>query len=235
MMKEWSVLSIVLRLLFSVIIGTVIGIDRSMKRRGAGIKTHVLVCMGATLVMITGQFIQLNYEGNMDVARLGAQVISGVGFLGVGTIVITGHNQVRGLTTAAGLWLCACVGLALGIGFMEGVITSLILTVFTFKILTKVDQWMIKYATILDLYVEFETNKGVSLLVNELHKREIPINSFEIGKSKIKGEGPNAIISIEVKHQKERDSIMSQLRGMNYVKYMEELRLKMKSRGKPLP
>lgn len=223
MMKEWSVLSIVLRLLFSVIIGTVIGIDRSMKRRGAGIKTHVLVCMGATLVMITGQFIQLNYEGNMDVARLGAQVISGVGFLGVGTIVITGHNQVRGLTTAAGLWLCACVGLALGIGFMEGVITSLILTVFTFKILTKVDQWMIKYATILDLYVEFETNKGVSLLVNELHKREIPINSFEIGKSKIKGEGPNAIISIEVKHQKERDSIMSQLRGMNYVKYMEEL------------
>lgn len=223
MMKEWSVLSIVLRLLFSVIIGTVIGIDRSMKRRGAGIKTHVLVCMGATLVMITGQFIQLNYEGNMDVARLGAQVISGVGFLGVGTIVITGHNQVRGLTTAAGLWLCACVGLALGIGFMEGVITSLILTVFTFKVLTKVDQWMIKYATILDLYVEFETNKGVSLLVNELHKREIPINSFEIGKSKIKGEGPNAIISIEVKHQKERDSVMSQLRGMNYVKYMEEL------------
>lgn len=222
-MKEWSVLSIVLRLLFSVIIGTVIGIDRSMKRRGAGIKTHVLVCMGATLVMITGQFIQLNYEGNMDVARLGAQVISGVGFLGVGTIVITGHNQVRGLTTAAGLWLCACVGLALGIGFMEGVITSLILTVFTFKVLTKVDQWMIKYATILDLYVEFETNKGVSLLVNELHKREIPINSFEIGKSKIKGEGPNAIISIEVKHQKERDSVMSQLRGMNYVKYMEEL------------
>lgn len=223
MMKEWSVLSIVLRLLFSVIIGTVIGIDRGMKRRGAGIKTHVLVCMGATLVMITGQFIQLNYEGTMDVARLGAQVISGVGFLGVGTIVVTGHNQVRGLTTAAGLWLCACVGLALGIGFMEGVITSLILTVFTFKILTKVDQWMIKYATILDLYVEFETNKGVSLLVNELHKREIPINSFEIGKSKIKGEGPNAIISIEVKHQKERDSIMGQLRGMNYVKYMEEL------------
>lgn len=223
MMKEWSVLSIVLRLLFSVIIGTVIGIDRGMKRRGAGIKTHVLVCMGATLVMITGQFIQLNYEGTMDVARLGAQVISGVGFLGVGTIVVTGHNQVRGLTTAAGLWLCACVGLALGIGFMEGVITSLILTVFTFKILTKVDQWMIKYATILDLYVEFETNKGVSLLVNELHKREIPINSFEIGKSKIKGEGPNAIISIEVKHQKERDSITSQLRGMNYVKYMEEL------------
>lgn len=112
--------------LFSLVAGTLIGLDRSMKRRGAGIKTHVLVCLGSALVMMTGQFIQLNYEGTMDVARMGAQVISGVGFLGVGTIIVTGHNQVKGLTTAAGLWACACIGLAIGIGFVDGALLALV-------------------------------------------------------------------------------------------------------------
>lgn len=127
MMKGWSELSILLRLVFSVLAGALIGIDRAMKRRGAGIKTHVLVCLGSALVMLTAQFIRLNYEGSMDVTRLGAQVISGVGFLGVGTIIVTGHNQVRGLTTAAGLWGCACIGLAIGIGFVDGAFIAVFL------------------------------------------------------------------------------------------------------------
>lgn len=126
MIKGWSILSVGLRLAFSLIAGTLIGLDRSMKRRGAGIKTHVLVCLGSALVMMTGQFIQLNYEGTIDVARMGAQVISGVGFLGVGTIIVTGHNQVKGLTTAAGLWACACIGLAIGIGFVDGALLALV-------------------------------------------------------------------------------------------------------------
>lgn len=126
MIKGWSILSVGLRLAFSLVAGTLIGLDRSMKRRGAGIKTHVLVCLGSALVMMTGQFIQLNYEGTIDVARMGAQVISGVGFLGVGTIIVTGHNQVKGLTTAAGLWACACIGLAIGIGFVDGALLALV-------------------------------------------------------------------------------------------------------------
>lgn len=126
MIKGWSILSVGLRLAFSLVAGTLIGLDRSMKRRGAGIKTHVLVCLGSALVMMTGQFIQLNYEGTIDVARMGAQVISGVGFLGVGTIIVTGHDQVKGLTTAAGLWACACIGLAIGIGFVDGALLALV-------------------------------------------------------------------------------------------------------------
>ena len=140
--EGWSTTAMVIRMVSALIIGTVIGIDRALKRRGAGIKTHTLVCLGAALVMMTGQYIKMNFEGNMDIARMGAQVISGVGFLGVGTIIVTGKNQIRGLTTAAGLWACACLGLAVGIGFVKGAFITLILVMITLKFLTKLDTFL---------------------------------------------------------------------------------------------
>lgn len=223
MIKSWTMVSIVIRLLAAFIAGAIIGFDRAMKRRGAGLKTHVLVCLGATLVMLTGQFIQINYDGNMDVARLGAQVISGVGFLGVGTIIVTGRNQVRGLTTAAGLWTCACIGLAIGIGFIEGAFLTLVLVVFSFKILSRIDSWVEKYAKSYELYLEFQTNQCVSTFINSMHEQELKISNFELGKSKIKGEGPNALICVEVKDKKRRLTILDEIRKMECVKYVEEL------------
>lgn len=223
MMKNWSHLSIFLRLIFSVIAGVLIGTDRALKRRGAGIKTHVLVCMGAALVMLTGQFIRLNYEGTMDVARLGAQVISGVGFLGVGTIIVTGRNQVRGLTTAAGLWGCACIGLAIGIGFVDGAFIAVILSIFTLKVLNKADSYIHRYAKIFELYVEFGTNKNVSEFIRYLHEKEIKINNFEIGKSRIKGEGPNALLSVEVRDRKQRVDFVRNLHDLECIRYIEEV------------
>ncbi|MBR2045392.1 MAG: MgtC/SapB family protein [Agathobacter sp.] len=220
--KDWSFFSITFRLVFSVVTGFLIGIDRAMKRRGAGIKTHVLVCLGACLVMITGQFITLNYSGDMDVSRLGAQVINGVGFLGVGTIIVTGRNQVRGLTTAAGLWACACIGLAIGIGFVDGAAVALILAMFTFKVLNRVDSVVHHYAKIFDLYIEFDSNQSVSEFVNELHKRQIKISNFELGKSKIPGDGPNALICVELKERGQRDKLMHEIRSMECVRYVEE-------------
>ena len=221
--KEWSMFSILIRLVTSVIAGSVIGFDRAMKRRGAGMKTHVLVCLGAALVMMTGQFIQMNYTGTMDVARLGAQVISGVGFLGVGTIIVTGRNQVRGLTTAAGLWTCACIGLAIGIGFIDGAIYTLVLVLFSFKILSKIDGWVEKYAKSYELYMEFPSNQCVTTFIEELHRQNIKISDFQLGKSKIKGEGPNALVCIEVEERKRRASIIDEIRKMKSVRYVEEL------------
>jgi putative Mg2+ transporter-C (MgtC) family protein len=104
--EGFSMLSITIRLLLAMGVGLVIGIDREMKRRVAGIKTHILVCVGAAMVMITSQYM-LTQFGTGDPARLGAQVISGVSFLGVGTIIVTGRNQVGGLTTAASIWAWA--------------------------------------------------------------------------------------------------------------------------------
>lgn len=114
--------------------GGVIGLERDLKNHAAGFRTYILVCLGSSIVMMTNQFIFNNYELG-DPARMGAQVISGIGFLGAGTIMVTNHNHVKGLTTAAGLWSAACIGLAIGIGFYEGALAGggallLIMTLF---------------------------------------------------------------------------------------------------------
>ncbi|MDD3367315.1 MAG: MgtC/SapB family protein [Lachnospiraceae bacterium] len=220
----WSSLAIMIRLVFALIIGIMVGIDRGMKRRGAGIKTHALVCLGAAIVMVTSQYMMLQFpDAKADMARMGAQVISGVGFLGVGTIMVTGKNQVRGLTTAAGLWACACLGLAVGIGFIEGTVYTLALIMFTLKILTRVDMWINKHARVFQLYLEFDNYRDVASLVKELRGEGVKVSNVEINKSKIKGEGPNAVMSLEIMDKNKRLTILEDLQSNKYVHFVEEI------------
>ena len=187
--EGFSMLSITIRLLLAMGVGLVIGIDREMKRRVAGIKTHILVCVGAAMVMITSQYM-LTQFGTGDPARLGAQVISGVGFLGVGTIIVTGRNQVRGLTTAASIWACACLGLAAGIGFIEGVIVALVCIVFTLKVLGKLDKVVQKRAREIDFYIEFENNEGLNKFSEKMKEDGNRIVRIQVGKCEGEGEYP---------------------------------------------
>ena len=120
-------LEILVRLLLAVLLGGFIGYEREHTNRPAGFRTHILVCAGAALVMATSEYLVRRYSiSAVDPARLGAQVISGIGFLGAGTIIRDGVN-VRGLTTAASLWAVSCVGIAVGCGFYLG---AVIATVF---------------------------------------------------------------------------------------------------------
>ena len=137
---EWSLLSMFLRLTIALIVGTIIGIDREMKRRSAGIKTHVLVCLGAAIVMMTSQYMmQLYGTEAADLSRMGAQVISGVGFLGVGTILVKEHDHITGLTTAAGLWATATIGIACGCGFYIGALFGTLVVAVTEAVLFKLE------------------------------------------------------------------------------------------------
>ena len=221
--KEWSLLSMIIRLLSAMIVGIVIGIDRGVKRRGAGLKTHVIVCLGAAAVMMTSQYMIQNFSGEVDLSRMGAQVISGVGFLGVGTIVITGKHQVRGLTTAAGLWACACIGLAAGIGYIEGVILCTLFALFTFKALNYIDRVLVRYTKVFDVYFEFECNKSLLGFREALRDKGLKLQMFELSKNSTDGEGLTAIASIEVKGRKNRVKLVDILSGIDGVKYVEEL------------
>ncbi|MCI8639350.1 MAG: MgtC/SapB family protein [Coprococcus sp.] len=221
--KEWSVEAMVFRMASALLMGLVIGVDRGIKRRGAGVKTHVLVCLGAALVMMTGEYIYLNFEGNMDISRIGAQVISGVGFLGVGTIIVTGKNQVRGLTTAAGLWACACLGLAVGIGFVEGAFITLILVMLTLRLLTKIDIWLHAYAKIFDLYLEFPNNKSVAEFRSALKEMHVKVCNSVLSKNKSGGGGVNAIVCLEVRYRKQRPEVIEAIGKMECVEFFEEL------------
>ncbi|MBQ2984986.1 MAG: MgtC/SapB family protein, partial [Clostridia bacterium] len=116
--RELTLSSMAVRILLAIVLGGVIGLERGMKNRAAGLRTYMLVCMGACIVMITNLYIYQAYDTG-DPVRMGAQVVSGIGFLGAGSIIVTARNQIKGLTTAAGLWASACVGLAVGIGLYE--------------------------------------------------------------------------------------------------------------------
>lgn len=222
--EGWSLYAVILRLLFSLIIGIVVGIDRGLKRRGAGVKTHVMVCLGSALVMITSEYMSVHFEARADMARLGAQVISGVGFLGVGTILVTGKNQIRGLTTAAGLWVCACMGLAAGIGFVEGALITLLFVMGTFCILTKLDMLVQHFSKVSELYLEFEANKNVSRFLEEMRKQGAKVELIDISREKIPEKITTAIISVEVKKRmKGHPDLVDEIQKWDFVKHVEEL------------
>lgn len=112
--------SLLVRLLLSVACGTLIGLERSMKNRPAGFRTHILVCLSGTVAAVTGHYLYLGLNMPADVTRLSGQIITGLGFISAGTIIVTNKKTIKGLTTAAGLWTTGIIGLALGSGFYEG-------------------------------------------------------------------------------------------------------------------
>ena len=155
-LREINTISIIIRLTLATICGGILGAERGRKKRPAGFRTHILVCIGAAMIMITSQYMSDIIGMTGDASRMGAQVISGIGFLGAGTIMVVGKNEVKGLTTAAGLWACACMGLAVGIGFYEGAILSCI---FLYAVVTVLHRWDVHsrmHTRVLDIYVELE-------------------------------------------------------------------------------
>ena len=150
-----NIWSVSFRVLLSVLLGGFIGLERGHHGRAAGLRTHVLVCLGATVSALVGLYSVSVLGFNSDPLRVGAQVVSGVGFLGVGTIMIRNRNQVTGLTTAAGLWATACIGLAIGIGFYIVALLAFLAVMVTICIL---------------IYLERSSKKETYVCYLELHE-----------------------------------------------------------------
>lgn len=136
-LNAWSVL---FRLVMSLILGGLVGFERGHHGRAAGLRTHILVCLGATMAALVGLYSTQILGFNSDPLRVGAQVVSGIGFLGVGTIMIKDHSRVTGLTTAAGLWTTACIGLSIGMGFYLAALIAFAIVIITFSILVFLDK-----------------------------------------------------------------------------------------------
>lgn len=177
-LREVTYWAIALRILAAVIVGGLIGLERGLKNRPAGMRTYMLVCVGACLVMLTNQYMCQVYKVG-DPVRMGAQVVSGIGFLGAGTIIVTRRNQIKGLTTAAGLWSAAGVGLALGVGFYEAALTGGFAVFFVMTLLQRMDNSMHRKTKIIDVY--FELNKNLSLgdFLREVRSRGIEVQSTQ--------------------------------------------------------
>lgn len=172
---------IFLRLFLAGILGGVIGFEREQTHRPAGFRTHILVCLGSALVMITSEFIFDRYHlsTNLDPARLGAQVISGIGFLGAGTIIREGIN-VRGLTTAASLWAVSCVGIAAGIGFYEGAVIATVLIFLTLIALKRTEKLLIRKNKLRVVYVESENVSGqIGQITGAFERSGVEVRNIE--------------------------------------------------------
>ncbi len=158
------------RILLALIVGSIIGMERGRQGRAAGMRTHILVCLGATLTSMTGMYAFEHLGFGNDPLRIAAQVISGIGFLGVGTILIKGRFQITGLTTAAGIWCAATIGIALGIGFYEGALVTFLASVTAVTIMHRIEYRIRKHNVRFGLYIEIKSAYGVREIVDYIEQ-----------------------------------------------------------------
>ena len=223
MLNNWMVL---FRLVLAAMLSGAIGFEREFHGRAAGFRTHILLCVGSTLVMLTSMHIFDIYSSKVaaDPARIAAGVITGIGFLGAGTIMHS-KSAVRGLTTAASLWVVAGIGLAVGSGMYYGAIVTTLLTVITLMLFSKLEYVMIRkdwYKTII-----IETKEGVDQLkaIREIiTDRKSEITDFEVDKAR---DGVNMVLKVGLKLNQIRtaDQIiddLSHLDGVKHVKWETE-------------
>lgn len=167
-----------LRILCAIFIGGLLGLDRGLKNRPAGMRTYMLVCVGSCLIMLTNQFIYQS-TGTGDPVRMGAQVVSGIGFLGAGTIIVTRRSQIKGLTTAAGLWAAAGVGLALGVGFYFGAALGGAAIFGVMTLLHRMDNKLQRNARTIEVYVEMSQDFSVGDFLRELRTRNLELHELQ--------------------------------------------------------
>ncbi len=178
---EMNLATICLRIGLALIMGGLIGIERGRKNRPAGFRTYMLVCLGSALIMMINQFVY-QIDGNADPVRMGAQVVSGIGFLGAGTIMVTGRNQVKGITTAAGLWTAAALGLAIGIGFYEGAIVGGVAIILVMATMHTIDRYIHNRTKLIELYIEFNNKSPFSDFLQYARKKEFDISNLQFSK-----------------------------------------------------
>ena len=221
--RELTLTGIVIRVLVSILLGGIIGVERGMKNRPAGLRTYMLVCLGSCVVMLINQYTTQVF-GTGDPVRLGAQVISGIGFLGAGTIVVTSHNQIKGLTTAAGLWASACIGLAIGIGLYEVAIIAGIGVFLVLTVLHECDYYMRSRTRMVDVYIELEQTVNLGKFIRAI--RELGLEISNIQREHDTAYGDEVLsFTATVKGQKKthQAELVRLLRKQEGVKYLEVL------------
>ena len=162
-LNQFNELSVIVRILLAMLLGGIIGIEREKSKRPAGFRTHILVCVGASMTSLIGLFVWHEMGNVTDPVRISAQVISGIGFLGVGTILVKEHDHITGLTTAAGLWATAAIGIACGYGFYSAALVGTMVVTMTSAILFKLEKGTRKKNSIISIYLEIVGTEYVNL------------------------------------------------------------------------
>lgn len=221
-LREITYWAVALRILTAVILGGAMGWERGLKNRAAGLRTYMLVCVGSCLIMLTNQYIFQTNGHAGDPVRMGAQVVSGIGFLGAGTIIVTRRHQIKGLTTAAGLWASAGVGLAIGIGFYEAAVVGVAAVLVIMTIMQKMDSKMHRSAKSLDIYFELSASSSLGDFLRQIRQQGIEICDLqkEIG-ADVESRTRAYTANIELQRRVPLADILKLLLTMEGVSYVE--------------
>ena len=221
--REVTYLAVAIRIFAAVIIGGILGLERGMKNRPAGLRTYMLVCVGACVIMLTNHYVFQVY-GVGDPVRMGAQVVNGIGFLGAGTIIVTRRNQIKGLTTAAGLWSAAGVGLALGIGFYEAAIAGTLAVFIVIALLQKMDNKLHRRSKQLEAYIELSAEISLGDFLRTMREDGIDVSDVQRESSEEEGKGVRAYVAtLKGKTRKSHTELMEAVLAIPGVVFVEEL------------
>ena len=223
--REMNLLAITGRLVLAVICGGVIGLEREVRRRSAGFRTHILICMGSAITILTNLYLYQVMHLYTDISRMGAQVIAGVSFVGAGTIIVTRRHRVKGLTTAAGLWTASIIGLACGAGYAECAIFATMMVMLAELVLIRVEYRYVKLSRDVNLYVEYSMPITIQRLVRLLRTEKIPMNDMEVNRI-ADGDGGfhySAILTIQITREELEQKIIRLFEETEDVLAVEKL------------
>lgn len=221
--RDISMSAIAVRMCLCVLCGGIIGLEREVMRRPAGFRTHILVCLGAAMTTMTGEFLLLYMHYHTDVGRIGAQVVAGIGFLGAGTI-ITRREKVSGLTTAAGLWAAAIIGLAIGAGFYEGAVLATVLVELAELLFSKLERGMLANSSAVSVYVEYNEKEALNETLDYLRTNHIKLTDMQITRSKInRHHNACALLTVNAGKRLRANRMMADIRDIKGITLLEEL------------
>lgn len=234
-LRELNMASMMLRVVLAMIVGGTVGFEREKKGRAAGFRTYMLVATGAAMTMILSQYLDLLLKTfyreafeivgqRTDVVRLGAQVISGIGFLGTGTIMVTSRQEVKGLTTAAGLWASACIGLAVGAGFYEGVLVSYVLIVLSVRVLPPLESYAISRSRNMSVYLVTAQFEQMTDILHAIKQSRVTLYNVDIDRHWEEGrEDVSAILSLRLPKNVYHGSFIASLAAREGVITVDEI------------
>lgn len=220
-LNSFNEISVVIRLVLAVICGGAIGLEREKKRRAAGFRTHILIAMGASMTTLVGQYLMILFP-NTDPLRIGAQVVAGMGFIGAGAIIVTRRKEAKGLTTAAGLWTTAIIGLAAGAGCYVEVIVSCVMILVAETVFSKIEYFLISNSKIMNIYVDFSNKSEIYMVRDRISSKKIAIINMEITKGTV-DDGISAIFTLKFPAKSNHDEILREIASLESVRQIEEL------------
>ncbi len=220
-LREITLISIIVRIFFSIVLGGILGIERGLKNRPAGLRTYMLVSLGACAVSLTNQYVAQVFDTS-DPVRMSAQVISGIGFLGAGTIIVTSRNKVKGLTTAAGLWTAACLGIAIGIGFYEVALVAGFGVIAILTVLHNVDNFVKKNAKTIDLYIELKKNTTLRRFLRYTHEKEFETSNIQMEEDNV-ADVCAFIVTLKSVNKITREDMLLAVREFPGLRHLEEI------------